>query len=73
MDLPRFTAYARLLSDGQQTPVFTLETEALDCPFDEERFAAVREWSRLLYGRPRAEVDAEISERAQFGEPMGNF
>jgi hypothetical protein len=73
MDLPRFTAYARLLSDGQQTPVFTMETEALDCPFDEQRYEAVREWSRLLYGRPRAEVDAEISERAQFGEPMGNF
>ncbi len=73
MDLPRFTAYARLLSDGQQTPVFTLETEALDIPFDQERYEAVREWSRLMYGRPRAEVDEEITNRAQFNEPMGHF
>ncbi|HEY7848954.1 MAG TPA: hypothetical protein VIC27_02760, partial [Ktedonobacterales bacterium] len=73
MDLPRYTAYARLLSDGQQTPVFTLETEPLGIPFDQERYEAVREWSRLIYGRPRAEVDAEISARAQFDEPMGHF
>ncbi len=69
MDLPRFTAYARLLSDGQQTPVFTLETEPLAIPFDQERYEAVREWSRLMYGRPRAEVDAEIAARAQFDAP----
>jgi hypothetical protein len=70
MDLPRFTAYARLLSDGQQTPVFTLETEPLSVPFDEQRFEEVREWSRVMYGRPKAEVDAEIANRAQFDEPQ---
>jgi hypothetical protein len=70
MDLPRFTAYARLLSDGQQTPVFTLETEPLSVPFDEQRFEEVREWSRVMYGRPKTEVDAEIAARAQFDEPQ---
>ena len=69
MDLPRFTAYARLLSDGQQTPVFTLETEPLGLPFDQARFEEVREWSRVMYGRPKAEVDAEIATRAQFEDP----
>ena len=73
MDLPRYTAYARLLSEGQQTPVFTLETEALATPFSQERYEAVREWSRLMYGRPRADVDAEINARAQFDEPPGRF
>lgn len=70
IDLPRFTAYARLLSDGQQTPVFTLETEPLSIPFDEQRYEEVREWSRVMYGRPKAEVDAEIAARAQFDEPQ---
>jgi hypothetical protein len=29
----------------------------------------VREWSRVMYGRPKAEVDAEIATRAQFEDP----
>lgn len=73
MDLPRFTAYSRLLSDGQQTPVFTLETEPLAEPFSQERYEEVREWSRTIYGRPKAEVDAEMERRAQFGGSMGRF
>ncbi|MDE3230227.1 MAG: type IV secretion system DNA-binding domain-containing protein, partial [Chloroflexota bacterium] len=73
MDLPRFTAYARLLSDGQQTPVFTLETEPLAEPFSQERYEEVREWSRAIYGRPKAEVDAEMERRANFGGSMGRF
>jgi hypothetical protein len=72
MNLPRFTAYARLLSEGSQTPVFTLETEPLALPFDEARYEAVREWSRLMYGRSRAEVDEEIAERSHFNEPTSN-
>ncbi|HZC06572.1 MAG TPA: DUF87 domain-containing protein [Ktedonobacterales bacterium] len=73
MDLPRYTAYARLLSDGQPTPVFTVQTEPLGIPFSEERYEAVRAWSRQAYGRPRAEVDADINARAQFDEPTGHF
>jgi hypothetical protein len=73
MDLPRFTAYSRLLSDGQQTPVFTLETEPLPVPFDQARYEEVREWSRTIYGRPKAEVDAEMEKRAQFGGSTGRF
>lgn len=73
MDLPRFTAYSRLLSDGQQTPVFTLETEPLPIPFDQARYEEVREWSRTIYGRPKAEVDAEMEKRAQFGGSTGRF
>jgi len=73
MDLPRFTAYSRLLSDGQQTPVFTLETEALAVPFDQARYEEVRDWSRVMYGRPRDEVDAQMAERAQFDGSSGRF
>ncbi len=73
MDLPRYTAYARLLSEGQQTPVFTLETQPLPVPFDPARAEEVRDWSRLMYGRPRAEVDEEIAKRSQFTESSGRF
>lgn len=73
MDLPRFTAYARLLAEGQQTPVFTLETDPLGIPFSQQRYEEVRDWSRLMYGRPVAEVDAEIAARAQFGDSSGRF
>lgn len=73
MDLPRFTAYARLLSDGQQTPVFTLETEPITDPWDAARAEEVREWSRLMYCHPRAEVDEEIARRAHFEQETRSF
>ncbi len=63
--LPNYTAYTSLLINGQRSPVFTLETEPVREPYDAARALAVRRRSRERYGRPRAEVDAEILARSK--------
>lgn len=62
--LPRGVAVARImLEGGEPSAPFTLETEPLRGEPDVELAREIREFSRELYGRPRAEVDAEIAER----------
>ncbi|HEX6122840.1 MAG TPA: type IV secretion system DNA-binding domain-containing protein, partial [Ktedonobacterales bacterium] len=63
--LPNYHAYARLLIDGHSCPAFTLRTEPVPYPEDAEKVEALRAASRARYGRPRAEVDEEIAQRAQ--------
>ncbi|MFI5274302.1 MAG: type IV secretory system conjugative DNA transfer family protein, partial [Ktedonobacterales bacterium] len=67
--LPNFTAYGRLLIGGQHTPVFTLETEPVTRRWNAARAAAIRAYSRRTYTKPRAAVDAAITERARLNEP----
>lgn len=62
--LPSYVAYGRLLIDGRRTPAFTLQTEQVTIPYDEERAARIREYSRALYGTERAKVDDQIRRRA---------
>jgi hypothetical protein len=62
--LPNYTAYARLLVSGEPTPTFTLATEPVTLRRDERRAERIRARSRERYGRPVAQVDAEMSCRA---------
>lgn len=60
MNLPNWVACVRALRRGQQVKPFTLETESVGIAYDEQKSLKVREISREIYGRPRAEVEAEI-------------
>jgi hypothetical protein len=68
-DLPDYTAYARLLADGRRLPALTLATEPVTIAANVRRGEDVRTRSRKTYGRPRAEVDAEINQRAHLDGP----
>ena len=61
LGLPNYTAYARLLVDGEPTlGPFSMSTVPPTTP-RRSRAEVVRKVSRQRYGRPAAKVDAEIT------------
>lgn len=62
MNIDNFNAYVNLLIGGQTARPFNIkiETERVFGAGSTEMAAALREMSRLKYGRPREEVEAEI-------------
>ena len=71
LNVEQFTAYTKLLINNTATKPFNLR------PFpptkgNPELSKNLKELSRLKYGRPRAEVDAEIMERTQLGVASKN-
>lgn len=64
VNLDNFNAYIKLLIRGQVTPPFNIQTFPPH-PADSARAAAVKEFSRTAYGRPRREIEAEIAGRIQ--------
>jgi hypothetical protein len=62
--LPNFTAYGRLLQEGQRSPAFTLSTEPSTTPYDQGIAAEARALSRKTYGRRKLDVDQEINRRS---------
>lgn len=57
-ELPAFTAYASLLVEGDRTPWCTISTHPLVPPTQD--VTRLRERSRQRYGRPIAEVEADL-------------
>jgi len=64
MSVPNRNAYVRVLADGTPTKPFSLRTVPPPAT-DQARAAAIIERSYAKYGRPRTEVEAEISARYQ--------
>ncbi|KKW22339.1 MAG: hypothetical protein UY64_C0003G0033, partial [Parcubacteria group bacterium GW2011_GWA1_51_12] len=64
LSLDNFRAYVKLLVNGKTSRPFSMRTCAADAP-DRARADKIKEVSRLKYGRPRAEVEAEIAKRHQ--------
>ena len=64
LSLDNFRAYVKLLVNGKTSRPFSMRTYAADAP-DKARADKIKEVSRLKYGRPRAEVEAEIAKRHQ--------
>ncbi len=62
MGIPNRNAYVRVLADGTPTKPFSLKTVPPPAT-DAARAAAIIERSYVRYGRPRTEVEAEISAR----------
>jgi hypothetical protein len=66
LNVEQFTAYTKLLIDNTAAKPFNMMTYP-PMAGNKELAAAIKELSRLKYGRPREIVEAEIMERAQLG------
>jgi len=66
VNVEQYTAYAKLLIDNTAAKPFNMFTYPPRAG-NKELAAAIKELSRLKYGRPREIVEAEINERAQLG------
>ncbi|TSC84935.1 MAG: hypothetical protein G01um101413_319 [Parcubacteria group bacterium Gr01-1014_13] len=66
VNVEQYTAYAKLLIDNTAAKPFNMLTYPPRTG-NKELAAAIKELSRLKYGRPREIVEAEIAERARLG------
>ncbi len=71
INVEQFTAYSKLLIDNTAAKPFNMMTYP-PRPGNKELAAAIKELSRLKYGRPREIVEAEIMERSQLGVPRAD-
>jgi hypothetical protein len=72
VNIERFNAYIKVLIKGTGSKPFNMATYALPkaTKEQEELAKSIRQLSRLKYGRPREEVEAEILEASQVAEMM---
>jgi hypothetical protein len=68
INIEKFTAYCKLLIDNTAAKPFNMQCLPLT-PGDPEIAKAIKQLSRLKYGRDKAIVEAEILERTRLGEP----
>ena len=66
VNVEQYTAYLKLLIDNTAAKPFNMITYP-PTPGNKELAAAIKELSRLKYGRPREIVEAEINEHAALG------
>jgi hypothetical protein len=62
MNVPNYNAFIRMLTNGTPTKPFSIATLP-PAKVELSRVAELKAQSSLRYGRPRAEVEAEISQR----------
>ena len=66
---PQFSYYTKMLIDNKGSKPFNMKTPAPK-EGNRELAAAIKQLSRLKYGRDKAIVEAEILERTKIAEPM---
>jgi DNA helicase HerA-like ATPase len=72
INVDRFNAYVKLMINGTASKPFNMATHPLAKERNEELAKAIRQLSRLKYGRPRAEVEDEILEASEVAERMSD-
>src|SRR3989344_998905 len=70
INIDRFNAYVKLMINGAASRPFNMETYPKPAGASLEVANVVRDLSRLKYGRPRAEIEAEILDRTKLGAPV---
>ncbi len=70
VNVDRFNAYLKLMVHGTASKPFNMATYPLLRNGNDELARSIRRLSRLKYGRPRAEVEAEILEASEVAERM---
>jgi type IV secretory pathway TraG/TraD family ATPase VirD4 len=70
VNVDRYNAYVKLMINGTASKPFNMATYPLPKDGNEEQAKAIRQLSRLKFGRPRAEVEEEILEAGQVAENM---
>ena len=68
INIDRYNAYIKLMINGTGSRPFNIETLPPTAPGPADVAAAVRKLTKLKYGRPRAEVEAEILRHARLGQ-----
>ncbi len=68
MNVDNRNAYIRILANGKPTSPFNIQTNA-PAPTDMGQVEMLRQGSYQRFGRPRAEVEAEVMERFRKPEP----
>ena len=71
INVEKYTAYIKLLIDNTAAKPFNMNTYP-PTPGNKELSEAIKEMSRLKYGRPKEIVNAEILERTQLGVAVKN-
>ncbi len=71
--LPNHNAVIATLVHGESVPPFSLETVLNQTPADRRRAASIRAASRSRWGRPRAQVERELSGADRVEEPKSPF
>ena len=66
VNIEKYRTYVKLLIDNTAAPAFDMEIFP-PRPGNLELARAIKELSRLKYGRPRSEVESEILERTRLG------
>ena len=72
VNIDRFNAYVKLMVRGSASKPFNMATYPLPKNGNHEMAAAIRQLSRLKYGRARADVEREILEASEVAESMSN-
>jgi hypothetical protein len=70
VNIERFTTYTKLMINGTAGKPFNMATYPLSKEKNDEVAQAIRQLSRLKYGKPRSEVEAELLESGQVAEMM---
>lgn len=70
VNVDRYNAYLKLMINGTASKPFNMATYPLLRDGNEEQAKAIRQLSRLKFGRARAEVEEEILEAGQVAENM---
>ncbi len=70
VNIDRYNAYVKLMVNGTASKPFNMATMPPRKEGTEEIANAIRQLSRLKYGRARAEVEAELLEAGQVAESM---
>src|SRR3989339_156181 len=68
LNIEKYTAYTKLLIDNTASKAFNMQVYPPE-KGNREIAEAIKELSRLKYGRDRRIVEAEIAERTRLGEP----
>lgn len=63
VNLPKYTTYTKLMVQGKATSPFSMKTLPPPTQDDPGAPTIIKEFSRRAYGRPKAEVEAEIAGR----------
>jgi len=67
-NIEAYNAYIKLLVNNAPTKPFSMKTIKDETPDNEKLSAAIKQLSRLKYGRDRSIVEAEVSERTRSNE-----
>ncbi len=70
VNIDRYNAYVKLMINGTASKPFNMATYPLPGDHDDKVGDAIRQLSRLKFGRDRAEVESEILEASQVADMM---